>query len=742
MAGNIYKSMIQNSPYGYAFLKIICDDEERLCDIEIIEANNSFEVLTGLESSRIIKKMDTEVFSNILQFDFGWAKSFTNIGINGGEDEFNCFFEPTNHWFNVRIFSPEKFCIVIQISCISPELEIKKHINFIDILFKQSLSAISIMILDHPIKWDEWIDKEKLMDYIFDHHKIAKANKAFLEQYNFTEDEAIGLTPKTLFKHDVLQGRRMFARLFEQGFLHTYISEKRRNGSLIWILGDYTCLYDKQGRIIGSFAIQIDITDMKMEEDKIRVSEEKYRLLAEGTLDVIWVYNLMQSKFTYMSPSIRQLTGYTEEEAMKLNVEDFVKSEHVDIINKRIEETMSYFMMNPQLPCHHIEEVQLLCKNGEMIWAEISGRYRYNSDNEIEVVGVSRNIEERKKSEEKIIYLSYRDQLTGLYNRRFFEEELRRLDVERNLPITIVISDVNGLKFANDVFGHVTGDKLLKLLAETLRQQCRGDDIIARVGGDEFSILLPKTCQHQAEKIVARINQAISKIKIDQSVLSVSFGLKTKENKEEDLDKIYKQADDFMYRQKLLGWDNYEKEVIEHIKVNLYENDEVERLHGERVSFTCKNIGMAMGLSSREIDKLSLAGLLHDIGKIGIDRDILKRPRKANKDEWDQIRRHPEVGYKILNSLKDFSEIAECVLCHHERPDGKGYPKGISDDEIPLFSKIISIADAYDAMTKNHIYKETLNIPDVIKEFKLCAGAQFDANIAKVFVEKVLGEKW
>ena len=171
------------------------------------------------------------------------------------------------------------------------------------------------------------------------------------------------------------------------------------------------------------------------------------------------------------------------------------------------------------------------------------------------------DITERKQKEEEILYLSYYDQLTGLYNRRYYEEELKRIDTARNLPITVVMADVNGLKLINDALGHLVGDQLLKKVAGIIKKECRADDIIARIGGDEFVILLPKTDSIEAEKIIKRISSVISKEKINCINCSASFGYATKKVLSEDITHIYMHAEDWMYKHKLSASENFKKEA-------------------------------------------------------------------------------------------------------------------------------------------------------------------------------------
>ncbi len=349
---------------------------------------------------------------------------------------------------------------------------------------------------------------------------------------------------------------------------------------------------------------------------------------------------------------------------------------------------------------------------------------------------------QRYQSFEKIEFLSFHDQLTGIYNRRFYETAVLRLDNEKYYPLTLVMADVNGLKLTNDAFGHSAGDLLLQRIASILNRECRAQDVVARIGGDEFVILLPETDEKNAGVIINRINQAISKERIENLVLSVSVGFASKKSSSEDMTDVFKQAEDEMYRNKLSESSSVRSKTIDLILNSLFEKNKREMMHSHRVGNLCESIAREMDFSKDDINQMSIAGLMHDIGKIGISEESLNKPGNLHTNEWAEIKRHSEIGYRILGSVSEFSKIAEYVLEHHERPDGSGYPKGLKGDEISLQAKIISLADSYDAMTSERTYKKTLSVKEAVTEIKKCCGTQFDPGVSKIFVEKVLKEKW
>lgn len=357
-----------------------------------------------------------------------------------------------------------------------------------------------------------------------------------------------------------------------------------------------------------------------------------------------------------------------------------------------------------------------------------------------DIVLVFRDYSARKEERKRIEYLSYHDQLTGLYNRRFYEEELNRLDIERNLPLTIVMADVNGLKLINDSFGHTKGDELLKKVTKVITKGCRADDIIARLGGDEFVILLPKTNTCEAAQIVKRIRSLAAQEDVDSIKVSISFGYETKMDKSKSIEDIIKKAEDYMYQEKLFESQGMRGNTVKAIINTLNEKNQREEQHADRVSKFCMSMGEALQLPDHQVEVLRSVGLLHDIGKIAISEDILNKPGSLKEEEWKEIKRHPEIGYRILSSVNDLSDIANYVLCHHERWDGKGYPKGLKEREIPFISRIITIVDAYDAMTSERSYRKAFSDEVAITEIKDNAGTQFDPELVNVFTKKVMAK--
>ncbi|XMB85770.1 diguanylate cyclase [Mycoplasmatota bacterium WC44] len=346
---------------------------------------------------------------------------------------------------------------------------------------------------------------------------------------------------------------------------------------------------------------------------------------------------------------------------------------------------------------------------------------------------LKKKIKNLEIAENKIYKLAVTDHLTGLYNRRFFEVELSRLDVQRNYPLTIVIGDVNGLKLINDTLGHEVGDEVLVQMGKILKESFREDEIVARLGGDEFVIILPKTAKHDAAKVVQRVKDKIKSSAEELYNATISFGFETKSSL--DMDNIFKRAEDHMYREKLYESPSSRGKTLESIFTTLDEKDINFKLHSYRVSNYCEIIAEKMGMIGEKSRELKTAGLLHDIGKIVIDISILNKMGELTTEEFTEVQRHPKVGSKILDSVVGMSDIAEYILSHHESWDGTGYPNGLKGEEIPIESRIITVADSYDAMTSERLYKQKKTHDEAILELINKSGTQFDSKVVNVFIE-------
>ena len=333
----------------------------------------------------------------------------------------------------------------------------------------------------------------------------------------------------------------------------------------------------------------------------------------------------------------------------------------------------------------------------------------------------------------KIKELSYYDSLTGLYNRRFFEAELQRLDSSRQLPISIIMADLNGLKIINDSYGHKKGDQMLKKAAEILQNSLRKEDILARRGGDEFIILLPQTNKQASAEIIKRIKSKTENIKELELPLSIALGQAVKVRAEEKIEDVIKRADDQMYINKLSESRSSKSNIVQGLISALDAKSSETKEHAVRMTKLAFDFGERLGLSESEQSRLSLLATLHDIGKINISEKILNKAGKLTAEEWEIIKKHTEQGYKIASSADEFAAVADEIFAHHEKWDGSGYPRNLEGKKIPYLARIISLIDAYDVMTNERPYSEAISKEKALAEIDKCAGSQFDPELAAEF---------
>lgn len=343
----------------------------------------------------------------------------------------------------------------------------------------------------------------------------------------------------------------------------------------------------------------------------------------------------------------------------------------------------------------------------------------------------------RIETEQEMAYMSLHDRLTDLYNRVYFEEEIQRLNYSRLYPISIISADIDGLKLINDTMGHSTGDDLLRSFAEILKANMRSSDVVSRFGGDEFAAILVSTDRPTAERVIERIRKAVARYNESRSgpFLSFSMGVATSNNGESSLLDCLKLADDLMYRDKLSRSNSVRSQMVNTLLLTLAEKDHISGGHASRLQEMAIKLGKRMGLNSDQLVDLSLFAQVHDLGKVGIPDRILFKPGKLTEEEWAIMKLHPEKGYRIAVSSPDLSTVADLILRHHERWDGKGYPLGLEKTEIPIECRILSIVDAYDAMTNDRPYCKARSHSEALKEIERCAGTQFDPKIVEEFLK-------
>lgn len=706
MDENFYKNIVNLSPVGYALHRIVLNDAGEPVDYVYLEANRAFESFTGLDVDKIRGKSVTEILPEIIYDEYNWIAEYGKVAIEGKEIEFEQYSQPLHKWYRVKALSPGIGLFITYFTDITEEMK----------NLEQKTTILSVL---NEIVFE--IDEDLVFINV-----ISDENKLF-----YPKDKILGsrisdvLSGKTGEKFiELLKRAKQSKSKVNLSYLSPIEGDER------WFRAEAKYI---EFRNINKYVVGIqDITNQKRAEDDLKSIRDEYRKVFHGTQDSMFLIEVKKDdSFRYMRNnlahrkntgiSLQELRGKTPKELLGEEAAIIVEGNYRRCIKEKT--TIVY-------------EETLKLKTGTRVWnTSLTPVFQ---EGEISyIVGSSHDITEKKQRQLEIEYLSYRDQLTGLYNRRFFEEELKRLDTPRNLPLSIAMVDVNGLKLANDAFGHESGDEMLIKIAEVMKRLCRADDIISRIGGDEFIVLLPKTDASETKKIAERISEGVKNETTAAIPLSVSCGFSVKVSADKDISAVIKKAEERMYVEKLRESPKLKLKTIQIIMRELHRSINGERDHSQNVGDICERLAIEIGFNKQDARYMRYAGYMHDIGKVGIDSKIFEKEGKLTEEEWLAIKRHSETGYRIMSSVNQYASMADYILSHHEKWDGSGYPAGMKNDSIPIESRIISIADAYHAMTQNRSYRNAMTSEEALEEIQNCKGSHFDPYIADVFIEMI-----
>lgn len=523
---------------------------------------------------------------------------------------------------------------------------------------------------------------------------------------------------------DMLKGKR--TELYEYRFV-------RKDGGIRWAMEAVVpVIYGGRRAALGYI---IDITEKKDMEQNVVESKNIYRTIFEnsGTAMIMYNEDLM---ITMANKEVEKLSGYKRSALPDGTIKWF------DLVTKESLEKILYQhklrMSNPLIGTNTYE-FDMVTRDGTIknILYTVS---IVPGTGATKRLGSMVDITARKQAEDRLRFLGTHDKLTGLYNRQFFEEQLEAINNASHAKIGFIVCDIDGLKLINDAFGHAVGDDVLTKVGHILEQSSPKESIVARIGGDEFAILLPGDNYHRVDVVCSLIRQSIDSDNNNRSFqfpLSVSLGSVIAEINGSNPYELLKIADSNMYREKLLHGQSIRSNIVQIAKQALGERDFITEGHAERLRALVCKISNGYKKSNVTNYDLILLAEFHDIGKIGIPDYVLFKAGSLTDDEYRIMQRHCEIGERIALSSSDLAPIAGLILKHHERWDGNGYPLRLKGEDIPLACRILAIADSYDAMTSDRPYRKAMSHEDAVVEIKRCSGSQFDPEVVELFMRSL-----
>lgn len=706
-ANRNYYLLFQEMVDAFALHEIICNENGKPVDYRFLAANSAFEKMTGLVAASIIGKTVLEIFPKIEAY---WIETYGRVALTGEPIQFENYSNETNKHFVVSAYQPAPKQFACTFSDVTKRVQAEEKAKSIMSRLRGLLenSPTPIMIIDESGNLIDASSSAESMLAISGLNNggghSRRVPSAILEKVNSAKQQPD--------MNLVIRDLDIFGNA----------NEKKYYESRLFSIH----LPNREGRLFGYLAV--DVTERISAEQALKESEEKYSTYINSAPFGVFVVN-ENGEYIDSNPAASRITGYDRAQLLQMSIQDFTPSEFV----RQAVQGFTTLKQTGSLDT----ELQFIRADGIRRWWTVTatklsgGRY----------LGFSTDITDRKSAEDELIFLSNRDFLTELYNRRYFETELKRVDVEQFLPLSVIMGDINGVKLINDAFGHAEGDRLIIESAQIIKSCCRESDTLARIGGDEFGIILPNTDSASALKILGQIQSAFESFdslnKNDHFQHSVSLGFGTKKSPNEDIIQIVKTAEDYLYQRKLLEHTSSHSAILSSIKATMFEKSHETEEHAERLVILSRLVAEGLNLPQEDRDRLELLATLHDIGKVGISDRILSKPGKLTNEEWVEMKRHPEIGYRIAMASLELMPVAEGILCHQEHWDGTGYPQGLRGEEIPLLSRIIAVVDAYDAMTQDRPYRSAMPHAAAVAEIERNAGTQFDPKVAQVFIRQL-----
>ena len=589
---------------------------------------------------------------------------------------------------------------------------------------------------NEQLRFNQILNKVPILFCEFDQEsRLTYVNNQYCNYFQLTQDQLIGkpfldLIPKKYQR----QTKQRYLDLTPTNPAVIDIHRVLVNNKLRWMEWQNVAIFDGNGQVTTYFGIGSDVTERILLDEKNKEELAQLRAAFEDHRAVMIFIEPDSGKLLYANPAAADFYGYTQQELLTLKFQD------INMLNKEALQALKQKALNQSQQFYTLPQ---RLKDGEIRMVDIFSSPIQYEDKTI-LFSIIFDVTEKEQAMEEIKYLAYHDHLKGVYNRRYFEESFEKLNKQSHQPLAIIIGDINGLKMVNDSYGHLGGDALIQAAIKEIQTLIPLHSMLARIGGDEFAILIHNTNEQDVLNLTNLLEKELEKqieVQVKETMqlyLSVSFGYGIQKDGNESLDDIVKEAENHIYRRKHYHHKSIRSHMIKAMMSTLFQKSERELHHSQRVGVYSELLARRLGWDLDRLNRIKAAGSLHDIGKIGIAEAILNKPGPLDDSEWELLKQHPLKSARILEEIEEYRDITKFVASHHERWDGKGYPYGWKEDDIPLEARIIAIADAYDAMTHYRTYRAAMTQEEAIKEIIRCAGTQFDPMLAKLFVEEVL----